>query len=151
MEEGVSDSLATEIAGALGFTQDAIPEAAKTIQSLYKCFIERDCTQVEINPLSETPDHKVLAMDAKLGFDDNASFRQEEVFSWRDPTQEDPQEAEAGKYGLNFIKLMVTLPTLSMVLVWPWLLWTLSNYTVVNQPTSWTVVVLLLQKPLKSF
>lgn len=105
LEEGVSDSLATEIAGALGFTQDAIPEAAKTIQSLYKCFIERDCTQVEINPLSETPDHKVLAMDAKLGFDDNASFRQEEVFSWRDPTQEDPQEAEAGKYGLNFIKL----------------------------------------------
>ena len=105
MEEGVSDKLATEIASLLGFTKDAIPEAAKTIQGLYKCFIDRDCTQVEINPLSETPDHKVLAMDAKLGFDDNAAFRQQEVFSWRDPTQEDPQEAEASKYGLNFIKL----------------------------------------------
>ncbi|KAI5954446.1 LSC2 [Candida jiufengensis] len=105
LKEGVSDKLATEIASVLGFSKEAIPEAAKTIQGLYNCFIDRDCTQVEINPLSETPDHKVLAMDAKLGFDDNAAFRQEEVFSWRDPTQEDPQEAEASKYGLNFIKL----------------------------------------------
>jgi succinyl-CoA synthetase beta subunit len=105
LEEGVSDKLATEIANVLGYTQEAIPEAAKTIQNLYRCFIERDCTQVEINPLSETPDHKVLAMDAKLGFDDNAEFRQKEVFEWRDPTQEDPAEMEAAKYGLNFIKL----------------------------------------------
>jgi succinyl-CoA synthetase beta subunit len=46
-------------------------------------FIEKDCTQIEINPLSETSDHQVLAMDAKLGFDDNAEFRQKEIFSWR--------------------------------------------------------------------
>lgn len=105
LTEGVTDALATEIANVLGYTQEAIPEAATTIQKLYKVFMERDCTQVEINPLSETPDHKVLAMDAKLGFDDNASFRQEEVFSWRDTTQEDPQEVEAAEYGLNFIKL----------------------------------------------
>lgn len=105
LAEGVSDKLATEIANVLGYTQEAIPEAAKTIQNLYNCFIEKDCTQVEINPLSETPDHKVLAMDAKLGFDDNAQFRQKEVFEWRDPTQEDPAEMEASKYGLNFIKL----------------------------------------------
>ncbi|KAI3405002.1 LSC2 [Candida oxycetoniae] len=96
---------ATEVASALGFSQEAIPQAAETIQGLFKCFIERDCTQVEINPLSETPDHQVLAMDAKLGFDDNAAFRQQEVYSWRDPTQEDPEEMEASKYGLNFIKL----------------------------------------------
>ncbi|EGW34124.1 succinate--CoA ligase beta chain [Spathaspora passalidarum NRRL Y-27907] len=105
LKEGVSDDLGAQIANVLGFTQEAIPEAVKTIQGLYQCFIDRDCTQVEINPLSETPDHKVLAMDAKLGFDDNAEFRQEEVFSWRDTTQEDPQEVEASKYGLNFIKL----------------------------------------------
>ncbi|ODV80099.1 succinate--CoA ligase beta chain [Suhomyces tanzawaensis NRRL Y-17324] len=105
LEEGVTDALATEVASVLGYTDAAIPEAAKTIQNLYKVFTERDCTQVEINPLSETPDHKVLAMDAKLGFDDNASFRQKEVFSWRDTTQEDPQEVEAAEYGLNFIKL----------------------------------------------
>ncbi|EGV62357.1 succinate--CoA ligase beta chain [Yamadazyma tenuis] len=102
---GVSDALATEVASVLGYTPEAIPEAAKAVQNLYKVFQERDCTQVEINPLSETPDHQVLAMDAKLGFDDNASFRQKEVFSWRDPTQEDPQEVEAAEYGLNFIKL----------------------------------------------
>jgi succinyl-CoA synthetase beta subunit len=105
LEEGVSDKLATDVANVLGYTQEAIPEAAKAIQNLYRCFIERDCTQVEINPLSETPDHKVLAMDAKLGFDDNAAFRQKEVFEWRDPTQEDPAEVEASQYGLNFIKL----------------------------------------------
>ncbi|KAL7664465.1 Succinate-CoA ligase subunit beta [[Candida] zeylanoides] len=105
LQEGVTDKLGKEIASVLGYTDDAIPEAVKAIQNLYKVFIEKDCTQVEINPLSETPDHKVLAMDAKLGFDDNAEFRQKEVFSWRDTTQEDPQEVEAAKYGLNFIKL----------------------------------------------
>ncbi|KAK6204607.1 succinate--CoA ligase beta chain [Scheffersomyces amazonensis] len=105
LEKGVTDEQAVDVASVLGYTDAAIPEAAKTIQNLYKIFVEKDCTQVEINPLSETPDHKVLAMDAKLGFDDNASFRQEEVWSWRDPTQEDPQEVEASNYGLNFIKL----------------------------------------------
>lgn len=105
LDAGVTDKLATDIASVLGYTQEAIPEAAKAVQNLYKVFIEKDCTQVEINPLSETPDHKVLAMDAKLGFDDNAEFRQKEVFEWRDPTQEDPEEVEASKYGLNFIKL----------------------------------------------
>ncbi|CCE82031.1 Piso0_002724 [Millerozyma farinosa CBS 7064] len=105
LKEGVSDKLAAEVASVLGFSQEAQAEAAKTVQNLYKVFTERDCTQVEINPLSESTDSRVLAMDAKLGFDDNASFRQQEVFSWRDTTQEDPQEAEAAKYGLNFIKL----------------------------------------------
>lgn len=105
LDQGVTDELATKIGSCLGYTEEAIPEAAKAVQNLYKTFMAKDCTQVEINPLSETPDHKVLAMDAKLGFDDNAEFRQEEVFSWRDPTQEDAQEVEADKYGLNFIKL----------------------------------------------
>lgn len=105
LDTGVTDKLATDIASVLGYTPEAIPLAAKTIQNLYKVFIEKDCTQVEINPLSETPDHQVLAMDAKLGFDDNAEFRQKEVFEWRDPTQEDPDEIEASKFGLNFIKL----------------------------------------------
>lgn len=102
---GVTDALGKDIASVLGYTDEAIPEAVKAIQNLYRVFKEKDCTQVEINPLSETPDHKVLAMDAKLGFDDNAEFRQKDVFSWRDPTQEDPEEMEASKYGLNFIKL----------------------------------------------
>ncbi|KAA8899829.1 hypothetical protein DIURU_004086 [Diutina rugosa] len=103
--DGVPDDQAKEIASVLGYSPEAQAQAAAAVQNLYKLFIERDSTQVEINPLTETPDHQVMAMDAKLNFDDNAAFRQEEVFSWRDPTQEDPDEVEAASYGLNFIKL----------------------------------------------
>lgn len=102
---GVTDEMARKIAVDLGFSEQCIEEARDTIQKLYKVFMEKDATQIEINPLSETSDHKVLAMDAKLGFDDNADFRQKEVFSWRDTTQEDADEVRAAESGLNFIKL----------------------------------------------
>ncbi|KAL7276930.1 succinate--CoA ligase beta chain [Rhizina undulata] len=105
IHKGVTDEIATKIATDLGFSQQCIPEAADTIKKLYKVFLEKDATQIEINPLSETNDHKVLAMDAKLGFDDNAEFRQRDIFSWRDKTQEDPDEVTAAEHGLNFIKL----------------------------------------------
>lgn len=105
IHKGVTDEIAVAVAETLDFSAKAIPEAAETIKNLYKVFVERDATQIEINPLSETKDNKVLAMDAKLGFDDNASFRQQEVWSWRDFAQEDPQEVEAAEQGLNFIKL----------------------------------------------
>ncbi|KAF1821237.1 succinate--CoA ligase subunit beta [Dissoconium aciculare CBS 342.82] len=102
---GVTDEMATKIATDLGFSKQCIPDAVSTIQKLYKVFMEKDATQIEINPLSETSDHKVLCMDAKLNFDDNAEFRQKEVFDWRDPSQEDADEVKAGEAGLNFIKL----------------------------------------------
>ncbi|KAK1141410.1 succinate--CoA ligase beta chain [Aspergillus melleus] len=102
---GVTDEIALKIATELGFSEQCIPEAKETIQKLYKVFMDKDATQIEINPLSETSDHKVMAMDAKLGFDDNADFRQKEVFSWRDTTQEDADEVKAAEHGLNFIKL----------------------------------------------
>ena len=105
IHKGVTDELARNIAQELGFSDKCIEDAKETIQKLYKVFMERDATQIEINPLSETTDHKVLCMDAKLNFDDNAEFRQKEVFSWRDRTQEDPDEVKAAEYGLNFIKL----------------------------------------------
>jgi succinyl-CoA synthetase beta subunit len=105
IHEGVTDAIGTKIAKELGFSEQCIEEANKTIQKLYQVFTEKDCTQVEINPLSETSDHQVLAMDAKLGFDDNAEFRQKEIFSYRDTAQEDAQEVEAAEHGLNFIKL----------------------------------------------
>lgn len=100
---GVTDEIATKIATDIGFSEQCIPQAAETIQKLYKVFQERDATQIEINPLSETTDHQVLAMDAKLGFDDNAEFRQEEVFSWRDKSQEDPDEVMAAEYVLYIL------------------------------------------------
>jgi succinyl-CoA synthetase beta subunit len=105
IHEGVTDEMARNIANQLGFSEQCIEEAKDTIQKLYKVFMEKDATQIEINPLSETTDHRVLAMDAKLNFDDNADFRQKEVFEWRDVTQEDPEEVKAATSGLNFIKL----------------------------------------------
>jgi succinyl-CoA synthetase beta subunit len=94
---GVTDDIARTIATDLGFSPQCIEDAKSTIQNLYRCFMERDATQLEINPLSETSDHQVLAMDAKLGFDDNAEFRQKEAFSWRDVSQEDPDEVKAAE------------------------------------------------------
>jgi len=102
---GVTDDMARTIAADLGFSEQCIEDAKSTIQKLYQVFMEKDATQIEINPLSETSDHQVLCMDAKLGFDDNADYRQKEVFSWRDPSQEDADEVKAAEYGLNFIKL----------------------------------------------
>jgi succinyl-CoA synthetase beta subunit len=102
---GATDDIARNIATQLGFSDQCIEDAKNTIQRLYQVFMEKDATQIEINPLSETVDHQVLCMDAKLGFDDNADFRQKDVFSWRDTTQEDADEVKAADYGLNFIKL----------------------------------------------
>ena len=105
INKGVTNDIATNIAEQLGFSEQCIPQAVDTIKKLYKIFIDKDATQIEINPLSETNDHQVLCMDAKLAFDDNADFRQEEVFSWRDTSQEDADEVKASASGLNFIKL----------------------------------------------
>ncbi|ORY64012.1 ATP-grasp domain-containing protein [Pseudomassariella vexata] len=102
---GVTDEIARDIATKLGFSEQCIEDGKDTIQKLYQIFLEKDATQIEINPLSETSDHKVMCMDAKFGFDDNADFRQKEIFSWRDTTQEDAQEVRAAESGLNFIKL----------------------------------------------
>ncbi|ROW17021.1 hypothetical protein VPNG_01033 [Cytospora leucostoma] len=102
---GVTPEIARGIATKLGFSEQCVEEATNSIQKLYQIFREKDATQIEINPLTETSDHQVLAMDAKFGFDDNADYRQKEIFSWRDTTQEDADEVRAAKSGLNFIKL----------------------------------------------
>lgn len=143
IHEGVTDDIARNIASDLGFSEQCIEDAKNTIQKLYKVFMEKDATQIEINPLSETSDHQVLAMDAKLTFDDNAEFRQKEVFSWRDRTQEDADEVKAAESGLNFIKLdgdigclgmyphlrfrILTDRIQSMALVSQWPQWTSSS------------------------
>jgi succinyl-CoA synthetase beta subunit len=105
IKTGVTDEMARDIAQKLGFSEQCVEYAKDTIQKLYTIFREKDSTQIEINPLSETSDHQVLCMDAKFGFDDNADFRQKEVFEWRDTTQEDPDEVRAAQSNLNFIKL----------------------------------------------
>nr|WPS94679.1 succinyl-CoA synthetase alpha subunit [Naematelia aurantialba] len=104
-DNGISHADAVALAKKLGFKKRAQKNAANVFSQLYQIFKEKDATQIEINPLAELRDGQVLCMDAKFGFDDNADFRQKEVFKLRDTTQEDPQEVEAAEYGLNFIKL----------------------------------------------
>merc|ERR1712061_30019 len=93
------------MAKELGYTGGQIQDAATLLTNLYKVFIERDCTMLEINPLATLTDGRVLVCDAKVGFDDNAAFRQKEIHDKRDVTQEDPTEVEAKKFDLNYIKL----------------------------------------------
>lgn len=105
-EKGVSKTVALDLAKKLGFKdQAAQEEAANIFINLYKIFKDKDATQIEINPMAETTDGHVLCMDAKFGFDDNAEFRQKDIFALRDISQEEPSEVEAQKANLNFIKL----------------------------------------------
>ena len=79
--------------------------AEKQIEAVYATFLKCDCTMLEINPLTETPDGKIVAVDAKLNFDDNAEFRQKKIHDQRDTSQEDPLDVEANSHDLNFINL----------------------------------------------
>ena len=80
-------------------------EAGKLIKILYKILIEKDASLIEINPLIITKDKKILCLDAKMNFDDNAIFRRPEILKLRDLSEEDPAEIEASKYDLAYIKL----------------------------------------------
>jgi len=103
--DGISSQQAKQMAEDMGFTGDLADKAAVSIEGLYRVFIECDCTMVEINPFSELTDGRVIVCDAKVGFDDNAEFRQKKIHDKRDITQEDAAEVEAKKYDLNYIKL----------------------------------------------
>jgi len=102
---GITREQSTKIAEFCEFKPEFVPEAAVQIERLYDMFIGLDATQVEINPMSETKEHGVITVDAKVNFDDNALFRQQEGYEMRDQSEEDPREVEAGKWGLNYIGL----------------------------------------------
>jgi succinyl-CoA synthetase beta subunit len=93
------------IAQALGLKGQTIRQAAKMLASLYRLFGEKDASLVEINPLVVTESGDLIALDAKLQFDDNAMFRHEEILALRDVEEEDPLEAEAGELNLSYIRL----------------------------------------------
>jgi succinyl-CoA synthetase beta subunit len=109
IDDGVTSAQAIKIASNLGFEGAQQSDAAIQISRLFEMFLKVDATQVEINPLVETPERDVVAFDAKINFDDNAAFRQKEVFAMRDTTEEDPREVEADKHGLNYIGLDGTI------------------------------------------
>ena len=102
---GIRPHQARQIAFGLGFKGDLLKQAVKLIGNLYKLFWEKDCSQVEINPLVTTRDGQVLALDAKVNFDSNALFRHPDILALRDETEEDPKEVEASKHDLNYIAL----------------------------------------------
>ncbi|MEW5820936.1 MAG: ADP-forming succinate--CoA ligase subunit beta [Cyanobacteriota bacterium] len=89
----------------LQLPKESTKEAMKLISNLYKAFIESDCSLAEINPLVLTSDKRVIALDAKLNFDDNALYKHPEIAELRDLNEEEPLEVEASKFGLNYIKL----------------------------------------------
>ncbi|SUN00996.1 ADP-forming succinate--CoA ligase subunit beta [Staphylococcus warneri] len=102
---GLSPYQARRIAFNINIPKESINKAAKFLISLYNVFIEKDCSIVEINPLVTTGDGDVLALDAKLNFDDNALFRHKDIMELRDLEEEDPKEIEASKYDLSYIAL----------------------------------------------
>src|SRR3989454_2210613 len=103
--QGLSDADADEIALGIGIPQSALAQGRAVFQALYKCFDATDASLAEINPLVLTGDNRVIALDAKLNFDDNALFRHPEETALRDLDEEDPLEIEASKYDLNYISL----------------------------------------------
>src|SRR5213596_1844626 len=93
------------VSAALGLSGDLAKQAGKVLAKLYDAFIGTDASQIEINPLAVTDDGKLLVLDAKVGFDNNAEFRHPDLEQLRDITEEDPMEVEASKYDLAYIKL----------------------------------------------
>ena len=102
---GLADFQVRQIIFSLGFTGAEAKNAAKLIRNLYQCFWATDASMVEINPLITTPTGDVLALDAKVSFDDNALFRHPDIVALRDLNEEDPKEIEASKHELNYIAL----------------------------------------------
>jgi succinyl-CoA synthetase beta subunit len=94
-----------EIAFGLGLEGKQVNTAVKFIGALYKAFVDLDCSIVEINPLVVTGAGDVVALDAKVNFDDNALFRHKDVEELRDESEEDPSELEAARHSLNYVKL----------------------------------------------
>jgi succinyl-CoA synthetase beta subunit len=102
---GIEPFHAREIAYGLGLEGKQVGVAVKFVTALYHAFTELDASVVEINPLVVTGAGELMALDAKIGFDDNALFRHPEIAALRDEDEEDPTEVEAGKHALNYIKL----------------------------------------------
>ena len=102
---GLSPYQARRIAFNINIPKESINKAAKFLISLYNVFIEKDCSIVEINPLVTTGEGEVLALDAKINFDDNALFRHKDIQELRDLEEEDPKEIQASKYDLSYIAL----------------------------------------------
>jgi succinyl-CoA synthetase beta subunit len=102
---GVMPHHGRRVASALGLAGDLAKQAEALLPKLYAAFVGKDMSLLEINPLVVTKDEKLICLDAKVGFDDNALFRHADAAALRDITEEDPKEVEASKYDLNYVAL----------------------------------------------
>ena len=102
---GLTDRDAEDIARKIGIPEAAVAQGRDLLKSLYTAFVETDSSLLEVNPLIVTRDEKVVALDAKINFDDNALFRHPDIVPLRDLDEEDPAEIEASKYDLNYVQL----------------------------------------------
>ncbi len=94
-----------KIAFALGLTGDQVGQCVKMIGDLYRLFVDKDMSMLEVNPLVVTKDGKLICLDGKMDFDSNALYRHKDIVELRDLEEEDPAEVEASKYDLSYVKL----------------------------------------------
>jgi succinyl-CoA synthetase beta subunit len=106
---GLTDAEAVSLATKIGIPDNLTAEAGKLMQALYQAFWDKDASLAEINPLIVTSDGRVMALDAKMNFDDSAMYRHPELEALRDLDEEDADEIEAAKFGLNYISLDGTI------------------------------------------
>ncbi|MFN4260193.1 MAG: ADP-forming succinate--CoA ligase subunit beta [Gemmataceae bacterium] len=104
-DAGLQPFQSRRLAFALDFPAEQVPAAEKLMTALCRVFIDKDCSLAEINPVVVTPKGEVLALDAKMTFDDNALFRHPDIEQLRDESEEDPAELRAGRAGLSYISL----------------------------------------------
>jgi succinyl-CoA synthetase beta subunit len=104
-DAGLQPFQARKLAYQLGFTAEEAPKAEALMTALARVFLEKDCSLAEVNPVVVTPKGDVLALDAKMTFDDNALFRHPDIEKLRDETEENPAELRAGRAGLSYISL----------------------------------------------
>ena len=103
--EGLRSFQLTKLARGLNLTGDQYRQSIEIIKNMYKCFKEKDISLLEINPLIESDEGKIIAVDAKMNFDSNALFKHKDIISMRDTDEEEASEYEASKFGLSYIKL----------------------------------------------
>jgi len=104
-KSGLTDKDAEEVARKIGIPEAAVAQARDFLKGVYKAFVETDASLAEINPLIVTGDNRVLALDAKMNFDENALYRHPEIVAMRDLDEEDPAEIEASTHDLSYISL----------------------------------------------
>tara|TARA_Y100001970_G_scaffold23435_1_gene27526 strand:+ start:7338 stop:8522 length:1185 start_codon:yes stop_codon:yes gene_type:complete len=103
--EYLNDEQAEKIAIGLGFMGNSKKKCMEILKNMYKCYKDMDTSLLEINPLVETEQGEIVALDAKFNFDSNALFRHKKILDMQDLSEEDPMELEASKYNLNYVKL----------------------------------------------